>query len=151
MKRATSSIIGPCVLHMGRLPGKSTIWGTREVVVPILAFSPFKTFILEVAHSGSSSLGMWPGQTRLPRLPSSATFLTGRDQGYRDSNYSPKMTANRLLWQPVDPTSGRQAAHALAAVGTACFWGMVGGRMEEGSLLWVEPWLPDRIFTFRST
>lgn len=148
MKRATSSIIGPCALRMGRLPGKSTVWGTCEVVVPILTFSPFKTFILEVAHS---SLGVWPGQTRLPRLPFWATFFTGRDRVYGDNNYSSKMTANRLLWQPADPTSGRPAVHTLAAVGTAHSSGTVGRRMEEGSLLRVEPWLPDGIFTFRST
>lgn len=129
MKCIKSSMIRLRALCMGRLPGKSTIWGTYEVIVPTLGFSLLKTFIIKVVHSGSSSLGVWPGQTRLPLPPFWATFFPGRDRVYRNSNYCPEMTANGGLWQPVDLTSGSPAARSLAAQRTSPF-------QEQ----WVEGW-----------
>lgn len=122
MKCVTSSIIKLCALCLGRLPGKSTIWGTYEVVVPLLAFSLLTMFIIKVVHSGGSSLGVWPGQTRLPCPHFWATFFPGRARVYRNSNYCPEMTAYRRLWQPADLTSGRPAACSLAAQCTSLFF-----------------------------
>lgn len=121
------------------------------MVVPTLAFSLLKTFIIKVVHSRSSSLGVWPGQTRLPHPPFWATFFPGRDRVYRNSNYCPEMTANGGLQQPADLTSGRPAACSLAAQRTSPFlrnsgWKDGGRASTQGG-----PLLPDRIFTFRST
>lgn len=131
MEGVTSPITEPSALRMGWLPDKSTIWGTDEVAVPSW-LSPLKAFIIKVVHSGSWSLGVWPGRTCLSRPPFWTPFLPGRDQGHRNSNYCPEMTASGPWCQPADLPSGRPAAYAMAAVGSSLLSGTVGRRMEEG-------------------